>query len=254
MHSAISLPTIEGIWALFLDVDGTLVPIAPAPDAVVVDGRVIALLDRLDTALDGAVALISGRTIAKLDELFAPLRLAGAGNHGLERRNAAGTVTGPDPDMDPAALDPVRAAFADFAAATDGVLVEDKIASVALHYRRAPGAEPDARRLARRLAAALGPAFHVQHGKMLAEVRPAGTDKGRMVDAFMAEPPFAGRVPVFIGDDITDEDGFEAVNRLGGHSIRIGGAENSAARWCCPDVAALLDWLDGVAALPTEAG
>ncbi len=241
MDAANFLPRPDPRWALFLDVDGTLVDIAPTPDAVEVGHRLVELLAALDTALGGAVALVSGRPIATLDELFQPLRLPAAGNHGVERRTITGDFL--TPDIEPGTLDPVRAAFERFADERAGVVVEDKGLSVAAHFRLAPEARDAAECLAESLLQSLGPRFCMQPGKMMVELRPAGADKGSAIQAFMAEPPFAGRVPVFIGDDVTDEDGFEAVNRLGGHSIRVGEAESTVAQWRVAGIDAVLDWL-----------
>lgn len=235
-------------WALFLDVDGTLLDIAAEPDAVVVTPQLLDVLARLRGALDGAVALVSGRTIAKLDALFAPLRLPAAGNHGIERRNAEGHVI--RPSASDAAMERVRAGFAAFAAGHPGLIVEDKQLSVALHFRNNPACEAEVLTLAERIVAALGAGFRVQRGKMMVEIRPSGGDKGSVIDAFMAEPPFAGRIPVFIGDDVTDEDGFAAVNRRGGVSLRVGGGAPTAARYRVADVATLLDWLERLADHP----
>ncbi len=245
MDAVNHLPRFDARWALFLDVDGTLVEFAPTPDAVRVGQRLVELLNRLNTALGGAVALVSGRPIAKLDELFDPLRLPAAGNHGIERRDATGETF--LPDIQPRDLDPVRAAFERFAEDNAGVVVEDKGTSVALHYRLAPEAADSARRLAHSIMLDIGSGFCTQTGKMLVELRPAGADKGGAIEAFMTEPPFAGRVPVFIGDDETDEDGFAAVNRIGGHSIRVGDADSSVASWWACDIGAVLDWLEQIA-------
>ena len=246
MNVANPPPKPAADWALFLDVDGTLVEIEPVPEEVRIAPDVITLLGDLNTALGGALALVSGRAIDDLDRMFAPLRLATAGNHGLVRRGAAGMMTAPE--IDPSALDEVRAVFARFAQAAPGVRVEDKNFSIALHFRLAPESAGEAKRLAAGLAEGLGLHFRVQHGKMTVEIRPNGADKGSVVEAFMAEPPFRGRLPVFVGDDVTDEDGFEVVNRLGGHSVRIGAASHSAARWQCRNVDSLLEWLARMAA------
>lgn len=247
-----SLPPPAPGWALFLDVDGTLIEIADRPSAVRVEPRMIGVLTALVHATDGAVALVSGRPVADLDRLFAPLVLPAAGLHGLERRDVAGRWAA-RAAREPA-VDRFAASFADFAASHPGALVEDKGLTVALHYRLAPEAADEARALADRLAAESGGAFRVQHGKMVAELRPEGPDKGAVVAAFMAEPPFAGRLPVFVGDDVTDEAGFAEVNRRGGHSVRVGDATvPSAARWRVPSVAALADWLAGIAAAETTA-
>ena len=252
MNLANPLPEPAADWALFLDVDGTLVEIESVPEEVRIAPHVITLLGDLNTALGGALALVSGRAVDDLDRMFAPLQLPTAGNHGLVRRGAAGTMT--TPDIDPSALDEVRAAFARFAQAAPGVLVEDKTLSIALHFRLAPERAGEAKRLAAGLAEGLGPPFRVQHGKMTVEIRPNGADKGSVVESFMAEPPFRGRLPVFVGDDVTDEDGFDVVNRLGGHSVRIGAASHTAARWQCTNVDSLLEWLARMAvSSPAEA-
>ena len=246
MTAAKSLPRPQDDWALFLDVDGTLIEIADAPDRVSVDDRVHAILGGLDGRFGHAVALVSGRPIATLDALFAPLCLAAAGLHGLERRAPDGNIT--RCAATGAHMDEVRRAVGEFVRRDPGLLVEDKGLTVALHYRRAAGREGEAVRFARSLVARLDDGLMLQHGKMVLEFRPAGPDKGDVVDGFMAAPPFRGRIPVFIGDDATDEDGFAAVNRLGGHSIRIGNSTATAASWRIDNVETLLDWLDGIAA------
>jgi trehalose 6-phosphate phosphatase len=236
-----SLPDADPAWAWFLDVDGTLIEIAKRPDAVRVDPRVVAALGTLQRVAQDAVALVSGRTILELDRLFAPSRLAAAGLHGLERRDAEGRTM----------RDAERDEYLDEAVAKarlrhqpSGVLVKTG------DHRRAAfrqvGVADAATRLLRSIAAQHEGRFVLQRGKMVVELRPPGFDKGGVVDAFMAEPPFAGRVPVFIGDDLTDEAGFAAVNRRGGYSIRIGGPAPTAARWHMDSVSALIDWLEAM--------
>jgi trehalose 6-phosphate phosphatase len=198
----------------------------------------VELVARLARDAGGAVALISGRPIAGIDRLFAPLRPAAAGQHGAERRDAAGRLhTVRLPDMKEAAD-----AIARFAAENDGLLFENKGLSMALHYRLAPQLGEAAQAVVREAAAGLGGALEVQQGKMVVELKPAGRDKGRAIEEFMAEPPFAGRVPVFVGDDLTDEHGFEVVNRLGGHSVKVGEGA-SAARWRLEAPAAVRAWI-----------
>jgi trehalose 6-phosphate phosphatase len=242
-------PPLRPDCALFLDVDGTLVEIAPKPDAVAVPPRLIALLRTLQERLHGAIALVSGRSVATLDALFAPLILPAAGNHGLERRGADGRISAPE--VPRAALDRARAAFSRFAAAHDGPIVEDKGISIALHFRQAPHLAGEAERLAETLQTGLAPALRLQRGKMLVELRPSGGDKGSVVHDFMAETPFAGRVPVFIGDDVTDEDGFRAANDLGGISVRVGEpVGETAARHRIADIGEAHHWLAGLAGTP----
>jgi trehalose 6-phosphate phosphatase len=245
----VRLPPFQPGWALFLDVDGTLLDIAERPDQVdthKVDG---ALVEGLQRAAGGALALISGRSLAQLDVMFAPLCLPAAGQHGYERRDAQGRR-----HRHRFPVERLRAAklhLSDFASRHRGVVVEDKGASIALHYRLAPHLGEDALRIMREAAAPLADSVQVQAGKMVWELKPAGADKGMAIDEFMREPPFAGRTPVFLGDDVTDEHGFRVVNRLGGHSIKVG-AGDTEARWRLLDPAAarawLREWLNGLAA------
>lgn len=234
------LPRPQRDWALFLDVDGTLVEIADTPDGVVPDARLPQLLARRSEDLGGAVALISGRPIEMLDRLFAPLRLPVAGLHGLERRCADGTLR--RAPVSPAILQAASAARA-FVRDRPGLLVEDKGATIALHYRQAPQLEDAVTAFAEATAETL-PGTTLQRGKMVVEIRPAGDDKGTVIGAFMSEPPFEGRTPVFIGDDVTDEAGFIEVLRRNGHAIRIGDSRPTAASYRIESVPELLDWLE----------
>lgn len=240
MPSDNALPAPAPDWGLFLDVDGTLVEIAESPDGVALDPRLPPVLDALSRKLGGAVALVSGRPIAYLDTLFAPLRLPAAGLHGLERRCADGCIH-------PAAVLPgvrtAATAVQTFARDHPDLLVEDKGATVALHYRRVPGLERPVIDFADALADDLE-GVSVQKGKMVVEFRPTGANKGTAIETFMAKAPFRGRTPVFVGDDITDEAGFSAVNRLHGHSIRVGDGERTAATFRIATVAKLLEWLE----------
>jgi trehalose 6-phosphate phosphatase len=238
----IGVPDFRSDWALFLDVDGTLLAIVDDPAAVEPEPAVLEALAAIERNNGGAIALVSGRSIAQLDRIFAPLRLPAAGLHGYERRSRnGGTMRS---ELDPGALEPVRARFERFVAGHPGSLLEDKNLSLALHYRRAPDAARDAEELGRVLAAQLPRDFRVQPGKMVLEVKPGGGTKGTAIAAFMAELPFRGRVPVFLGDDTTDEDGFRWVNERGGHSIKVGPGETEAeAR--LEDVAAVKNWLLG---------
>ncbi len=244
------LPGAHERWAFFLDIDGTLLTIAATPRAVHVEEALLTLLKRLQKLSDGALAVISGRTLTDIDALFTPLRLPAAGLHGLERRRADGVIVNAGAAEDGVA--PLRPALAAFAAAHPGVLLEDKGKSIALHYRQAPGCGLALRRFARRLAAGAGPQLRVIEGRKVVELQPGASDKGRAIATFLEEPPFAGRRPFFAGDDRTDEDGFLAVNRLGGISLKVAARENraaaTAAHYLLPSVAALQDWLRAVAA------
>ncbi len=230
-------------WALFLDVDGTLLHLAETPEAVEVSDHLHDVLVRLAPALGGAVALISGRRIEDLDRLFAPLRLPVAGLHGLEHRDAQGNVRllGKT-EM----LSPMRGPLREFAAKHHGVLLEDKGRTLALHYRKAPHMESQSRRLVAGLAGRYADSLRVIDGKMVLEIKPRLSDKGVALRSFLDERLFRGRCPVFIGDDVTDEDAFRAVNDLGGYSIRVGNGRDSQARWQLPDVNAVLGWLEAL--------
>lgn len=241
MQQVTALPTWNERWALFLDVDGTLLEFADQPDAVRSTPRLKVLLQKAYLDLDGAVALVSGRAITGLDRLFAPLRLPAAGLHGAERRSADGAMdyrAGLDDR-----LGPVKRTLTEFVERHPGLLLEDKGPALALHYRRAPALGEDCARAIALAAQAAGHGFHVQSGKMVFELKPHGQDKGTALVAFMDEPPFAGRIPVFIGDDVTDEDGFRTANRMGGISIRVGGGD-TAARYRIDTIERLLRWLE----------
>jgi len=227
-------------WAYFLDVDGTLIDIADTPDAVRVDTALLELIGRLHSASGGAVALVSGRALSDLQPRLGALRLPLAGQHGLERRDAAGRLwihAAP-----PAAKCAIMEALAPVLARHPGLLLEDKGLTLALHYRQAPQLAAYAQHLMRGLAAAAGAGLEVQFGKRVAELKPAGIDKGTAVAEYLAESPFRGRRPVFIGDDLNDEHGFAEVNKLDGVSIKVGKGR-SCALFRLRDVAAARRWL-----------
>lgn len=203
--------------ALFVDFDGTLAEIAPRPDAVALPAGMVQLLATLHTRLGGALAVVSGRPIAQLDAYLAPLSLPAAGLHGAERRSASAVVT----RLPAADLGPVVAELQTLAALHAGLLVEPKPGAVALHYRLAPDCEALALQ-AMQAALQRSPGMVLMHGKMVIEMKPAEASKGRAIEAFMAEPPFAGRRPLFAGDDTTDESGFAVVQAAGGIGIKVG--------------------------------
>lgn len=227
--------------ALFLDVDGTLLEIAATPDAVKAPAALRNTLQLAAARNGGALALISGRRIAELDTLFAPCVFPAAGQHGLERRDAQGAIT--RSDIDSALLQPARAALTALQTEHKGLLLEDKGTALAMHYRRAPQCELLVREIMKELADPLVNQFALRSGKCVLELAPEGDSKRTAIEAFMAEPPFAGRTPVFVGDDITDEDGFAAVNALGGYSIRVGQCGATAARHRFGSVSAVGAWL-----------
>lgn len=239
-------PPVQRGWALFLDVDGCLLDFADAPEDVHVPDELRDDLLRLHDGLGGALALVSGRGVAQLDGLFAPLRLPCAGLHGIELRDA-GNAPVPTPAA-PAALDGIRQRAAQLARLHPGMRVEDKAATLALHWRAAPEAESALLAFASAALADL-PGYRLQHGNCVVELRPEGGDKGSAVERLMGSPPFAGRLPVFAGDDYTDEDGFATVNALGGLSVIVGERRPTAASHALPDPAALRRWLAAGAAL-----
>ncbi|MFL5335219.1 MAG: trehalose-phosphatase [Geminicoccaceae bacterium] len=225
---------------LFLDYDGTLVAIAPTPDEALADKGLRELLARMEQRLGGALAIVTGRPVADIDRFLAPLRLTVAGLHGLDLR-PSGQPPGHLPPPSPV-LAPARRAFADFSNRFAGTLVEDKRLSVALHYRQLPSAAEHALALASRLVTESSGDLRLQPGKMVVELLPAGADKGTAIETLAATAPFAGRRPVFVGDDVTDEAGFRAVNALGGLSVHLGAGPSEASHRL-PDVAALRRWL-----------
>jgi len=239
-------PPLDPNWALFVDVDGTLLEIAAQPEAVRVPANLPALLERLQNRHQGAFALVSGRSIAALDRLFHPWRGAAAGLHGGERRRVDGSCVENDGDEAAAALARVRSAAAAFAPANSGVRLEDKGRTLALHYRAAPERGPDVARFAKQAVADSGQTLRAIDGKLVVELVPRGYGKGRAIAAFLVEPPFRGRRPAFLGDDLTDEEGFAEIERRHGVSIRVGPPDAATrASYGLPDVAATLDWLEG---------
>lgn len=230
-------------WAYFFDIDGTLVAIAATPAGARPGRDLRRLLEDLHQASGGAVALISGRSIADIDQLFSGVRFPAAGQHGLERRNAAGAIT--RHSVAAARLDAVRDRIAAAVAGKRGLLLEHKGLSLALHYRRAPRLAGFAHRTVRLLLPRLGSDYGIQTGKRVVEMRPTGKDKGAAALEFMAEAPFRDRTPVFVGDDASDEHGFATVNRLGGYSIKVGPGR-TAARWRLPNVKAVEQWLRSI--------
>jgi len=210
--------------ALFLDFDGTMVDLAPQPNAVHVPEPLLTVLQDLQSYLQGAVAVISGRPIAQLDEYLSPLQLPVAGVHGAERRDVHGKLH----LLNTHPLDHVEEAARALASQHPGLLVENKRGSLALHYRQSPELETLCVATLQQ-AVQESPGLTLLRGKMVVEAKPGGASKGRAIEDFMAEAPFTGRTPVFIGDDITDEVGFSTVQRLGGLGIKVG--EGNTVAW-----------------------
>ncbi len=213
-------PRLTSDLALFLDFDGTLVEIAPTPDSVVVPDHLPGILAETADALGGALAIVSGRTLDDVTRYLHPLVAPGSGSHGVERRRADGSIAAPDPEIGRVAAE-IIAGVAAKIGTQPGLLFEDKPWSAALHYRGAPALEAECIAVMQRVVAAY-PGWEVIIGKMIVEARFAGFSKASAVDAFMQEAPFKGRVPVFIGDDRTDEDGMQAAEKHGGYGIKIG--------------------------------
>lgn len=232
-------------WCLFLDVDGTLIELTDTPSQTVADPDIKALLKDLRVRLEGAVALVSGRQIATLDQLFAPLVLPASGLHGIERRTAEGVLQGGT--FVDSKLDDARAALQSFVEAHPGTLLEDKRRTVAIHFRMAPQAGVAARELAAGLLEKLGKHYQIQPGDMMLEIKPRGFSKATAIRAFMHEAPFSGRRPVFIGDDLTDQDGFPAVESMGGLSIGVG--DRVQGQYHLDTVADVRGWLKSITAL-----
>jgi trehalose 6-phosphate phosphatase len=228
-------------WALFLDFDGTLVEIADKPQNVHVSEELKQLIDDVRHRIGGALAIVSGRSIASLDSLLSPFHFLASGIHGCERRTAEGITIRPEVDAERVAR--ARAELGELVRSHPGLLLEDKGYSLAVHYRLAPEMQSHVRSAVDAVLATLGPDFVLQAGKSVLELRPGSWSKGTSVAAFMKEAPFRDRTPVYIGDDVTDEDAFEVVNDLHGLSIRVGAAGATLARHRLANVGEVLEWL-----------
>jgi trehalose 6-phosphate phosphatase len=247
------LPQPKPDWALFLDIDGTLLDLAPTPTEVVVPPDLPDLLRVLAHRLDGAVAVVSGRALIDIDALLSPLTLAAAGQHGAEIRLPDGRVE----RFDAAAkmLDGLLPAVEAFATERPGILVEDKGMTIAAHCRQVPQYQTELGRFLDTLSARHPDRLETIRGHRVFEIKPRNLSKRTAVEHFMRLAPFAGRLPVFIGDDRTDEDGFAAVNAAGGYAIRVGLEEQSIAGWRIADPAGVLAFLRRMLrALDADAG
>lgn len=210
---------IQRDWALFLDLDGTILDIAPRPDEVEVPERLALELNRLRHDLDGAVAVVSGRELAVIDDLLSPFQGAGAGEHGAVVRLPDGSLDKTRTPVIPRLwLEKLRAV----AESWQGIVVERKPRSVCVHYRLAPEREEDVRALVESLPGLEEEGFIVMPARMAYEVKPRTSSKARAVALLMETPPFIGRTPVYVGDDVTDEDGMAMAAKLGGFGLRVG--------------------------------
>jgi trehalose 6-phosphate phosphatase len=250
------VPPYSSTWAIFLDIDGTLLDLADHPQAVVVEPALLLLLEALRQSVGGAVALVSGRSIADVRSLFAPLAFAVAGQHGAELAGPRTEHRLSISDRQAASSGGLRSAAAELRTLANrhpGMVIEDKGFSIAIHYRLDPSLARCARHAARVVQRRLGADFEIQEGKYVVEVKPSGRNKGSAITELLGHPPFAQRVPLFLGDDITDEYAFEVVNRMGGNSVKVGPGQ-SQAKWRLPDARAVRDWLQGYVDWRREAG
>jgi trehalose 6-phosphate phosphatase len=227
--------------ALFLDVDGTLLEIAATPDLVRVPSSLRNTLQLTFERAQGAFALLSGRSLEDLDKLFFPSVFPASGMHGLEVRLRGGRIV--RPEIDPSMLDRARAWLRMLQKENRGLLLEDKGIGLAMHCRLAPKLASEIEMVMSEMSAELGEAFIMRPGKCVFELMPRGFDERTAIQLFMKEPEFAGRTPVFVGDDPTDEVGFQAVNEMGGHSIRVGKLEETSAQYCFSSVSTVVAWL-----------
>jgi len=230
--------------ALFLDIDGTLLEHQAHPEAVAVDDALRALLWDVSLRLDGALALITGRTIAMADRLFLPLELPIAGIYGLEMRMRPGEPV--ERALEPEALSAVIERLSGRFAQVEGVYFERKGPVLAIHIRAAPEMMGEVMAAAEEALPDLGEGYRILAGNAGLELVPLAGVKAAAIERFMDAAPFAGRRPVFIGDDTSDESGFDYVNGAGGLSIRVKPAGPTAARATLPDVAAVREWLGEV--------
>lgn len=240
-QTRVKLPEIRDLsgFALFLDFDGTLANIALEPGMVHVNADTRAVVAQLLKSLGGAVAIVTGREIADIDRLLAPHQLPVAGVHGAMRRDASGKLYFEDEGRDP--LRDLRAELIHRLGSTSGILIEQKRGAIAVHYRLRPELEPMCLEVMSSLVAS-SRNVRLQTGKMVAEILSARVNKGAAIRSYLAEPPFVDRLPVFAGDDATDEDGFATVNGLAGISIKIG-AGQSVAKYRMQSAAQFRDWL-----------
>lgn len=239
-----SLPSPQPDWAWFLDLDGTLLDIAPTPNQVVVQKELISTLAALRSSAGGALAVLSGRPVQQVRDLLEPLRPAAAGLHGLELVTPDGLRHSPKKPLPPIAG--LRRMIQEGIAPYRGVTFENKGSTLTVHYRQAPQFE-DAIRETIEAALSRNQGFVMLAGKMAFEIQPVGIDKGMAIREFMSIPPFVGRKPIYAGDDQTDEPGFEEVAELGGISLYVGEEPDTSAQWRVPTPAALRQWLSEMA-------
>lgn len=228
-------------WAYFLDVDGTLIELAQTPESIRIEPQLLELIHRLYQQCDGALALISGRSLHDLDQHLRLFHVPIAGQHGLERRDSFGHIH--RHSISPFHCESIVGKLKILQRKHTGLKIETKGATLAVHYRLAPRLGPYLHRLLRQFSEETT-GVELQPGKAVLELKPAGFDKGNAIQEFMMHAPFSGRMPVFLGDDLTDEHGFAMVNQMDGISIKVGSGR-SKARYRLFDVAAVRAWLAG---------
>ena len=236
-------------WALFLDLDGTLIEFASEPQAVTVDASLLRLLQRLALQAGGALALVSGRSVEAIDSLLDPSRFPASGLHGFERRDASG-VHSRHAAPSPQALATARRLLAQLATQDPRIRFEDKRFALALHFRQAPELESSLIEAARPIAAQVGGGLELLLGPMMIELSPQGVSKASAIAEFMRESPFRGRRPLFVGDDATDELAFEWVNAAGGLSVAVDVTGETAAGTRLGSVREVRSWLHGLLGRP----
>lgn len=228
---------------MFLDFDGTLAPIVDDPASARISSNTRRTIERLRLLSDGAVAMLTGRELADLDNLLGASSMPAAGSHGLEMRGIVSVDT-TGACQDARLAEPARV-LGEYGRENE-LLVEFKPGAVAVHYRARPALGAACREMVERVASS-NEALRFMHGNMVSEVALAGIDKGTALRQFMTHLPFAGRLPVMAGDDVTDEDAMAAAQDLGGFGIKIGAAA-SVARYRLADTETFLSWLDKVSA------
>lgn len=242
----LGIPEIKNChrWALFLDIDGTLVDIAPTPESVVILPTLPNILTSISQALNGALALISGRPMSDIDRMF-PVQLDAAGTHGAEWQCAGVTMREDSDRLD--AIANIMPRIQERVYELPGLLLEKKRQAIALHYRQNPERKADAWALAEQVVTELGADFRLLAGNGVVEIVAANVDKGKAIERFMTVAPYIGRVPVFAGDDVTDESGFQVINRMNGISIKVGDTYSQSARFRIASTIELRSWLVAIA-------
>ena len=225
--------------ALFLDVDGTLLEFCNNPDDVYPGVELNLILKSLSSLLKGALALVTGRRVLEIDRIFHPLQLPVGGQHGLEHRDAEGNFKLVKNLKFP---ENIRSQIQCFGEIYPECAIEDKSLTMAIHYRRAPKLEEKVLKFVNKLIEG-EKHFHAISGNMVIEIKPLGVDKGQSIALFMENEPFVDKLPIFIGDDVTDEDGFRYINANNGISIKVGTRTSSLAGYNLNNVNAVHDWL-----------